>query len=156
MARLQELDVETSMRLLREHRIGRLALNDEGGPLVFPVNYAFDAGQIVFRSDLGTKLRAAEGRLPASFQIDHADERLQSGWSVLVRGRLSEVADPAEIARLDALQIEPFDPGQGKLHLVRLEPRVITGRRLPLPPGTPPGWYRSIVQDTSAFGSNGE
>lgn len=152
MAELEQLDVETSMRLLAEHHLGRVALNDPGGPLVFPVNYVFDQGAVAFRSDLGTKLRAAEQHTTASFQIDHVDERLRIGWSVLVRGRLVEVVDPGEIAHLDALKIDPFAPGEGKFHLVRLQPRVITGRRIPLPDNLPAGWFRTIVQGTTAFG----
>lgn len=149
---LEELTVETAMRLLDEHHLGRVALNDPGGPLVFPVNYVFDLGAVVFRSDAGTKLGAAERRVHASFQIDHVDEDHRVGWSVLVRGRLVEVVDPAEIARLDALHIDTFDPGAGKDHLVRLQPAVITGRRIPLPSEMPAGWFRSLVQGTSAFG----
>lgn len=149
-ARLEELGVDTAMRLLGEHHLGRVALNDPGGPLVFPVNYAFVQGAVVFRSDMGTKLRAAESRATASFQIDHVDERLRIGWSVLVRGRLVEVVDPTEISRLDELHIDPIAPG-GKTHLVRLQPRVITGRRIPLPESVPAGWFRSVVQGTDAF-----
>lgn len=149
---LEALDVETSLRLLEEHHLGRLALNDPAGPLVFPVNYVFDRGAVVFRSDMGTKLRAAEDRTHAAFQIDHVDEQHRIGWSVLVRGRLTEVVDPGELARLDQLHIDAYAPGQGKLHIVRLLPSVITGRRIPLAAEVPAGWYRSLVQGTSAFG----
>lgn len=149
---LEALDVETCMRLLGEHHLGRLALNDPAGPLVFPVNYVFDRGAVVFRSDMGTKLRAAEDRIPAGFQIDHVDERHRVGWSVLVRGRLAEVVDAGELARLDSLHIDAFAPGDGKLHIVRLMPSVITGRRIPLAADVPAGWYRSLVQGTTAFG----
>ena len=153
MAReLEELGVETSMRLLTEHHLGRIALNDPAGPLVFPVNYVFDRGAVVFRSDRGTKLRAAEDRVHAAFQIDHVEEGNRVGWSVLVRGRLAEVVDAGELARLDALHVDPYAPGDGKLHLVRLLPSVITGRRIPLDAHVPAGWYRSIVQGTTAFG----
>ncbi len=149
---LEALDVEPSMRLLDEHHLGRLALNDLAGPLVFPVNYVFDLGAVVFRSDMGTKLRAAEDRIHAAFQIDHVDELHRIGWSVLVRGRLAEVTDADELARLAALHIDAFAPGEGKLHLVRLLPSVITGRRIPLAADVPAGWYRSLVQGTTAFG----
>lgn len=149
---LETLEVETAMRLLTEHHVGRIAMNDPAGPLVFPVNYAFDQGAVVFRTDPGLALRAAEDRVHASFQIDHVDETHRIGWSVLVRGRLAEVVDPEELARLDRLQILPFAPGAGRRHLVRLSPSVITGRRIPLPDQVPAGWFRSVVQGTSAFG----
>lgn len=149
---LEALDVETAMRLLEEHHVGRVALNDPAGPLVLPVNYVFDRGVVAFRSDMGTKLRAAEDRVHASFEIDHVDEAHRIGWSVLVRGRLAEVVDAAEIARLDGRHIDAFAPGSGKRHLVRLMPSVITGRRIPLAADVPAGWYRSLVQGTTAFG----
>ena len=149
---LEELGVETCMRLLGEHHLGRLALNDPAGPLVFPVNYVFDRGAVVFRSDMGTKLRAAEDRIHAAFQIDHVDEQHRIGWSVLVRGRLGEVADAGELARLDGLHIDAFAPGAGKRHVLRLMPSVITGRRIPMGAEVPAGWYRTLVQGTTAFG----
>lgn len=150
--RLEELDVDTTMKLLAEHHVGRVAINDDGGPLVFPVNYVFDQGSVVFRSDMGTKLTAAEGGRFASFQIDHVDEAHRIGWSVLVRGQLVEVIDPVELERLDQLPIDPFHHGAGKLHHVRLLPRSITGRRIPLPDDVPSGWFRTVVQGTTAFG----
>lgn len=149
--RLEELDVPTAMQLLAEHGFGRVALNAPGGPLVFPVNYVYDRGAIVWRSDLGLKLTAAEHHDGASFQVDHVDREHQIGWSVLVRGRLFEVEDPDELDRVDALGLVPFAEGQGKAHAIRLVPRAITGRRIPLPDGLGGRWYRSIVEDTSAF-----
>lgn len=154
--RLEELDVPTAMRLLTEHGFGRVALNAPGGPLVFPVNYVYDRGSVVWRSDIGTKLTAAEHRNGASFQVDHVDREHQIGWSVLVRGRLVEVEDPAELERIDELPLVPFAAGQGKAHVVRLEPSSITGRRIPLPDGIGGGWYRSLVEDTSAFDADQE
>lgn len=150
---LEELDVTTSMRLLAEHRFGRVALNAPGGPLVFPVNYVYDRGAIVWRSDLGTKLTAAEHHNGASFQVDHVDAEHQIGWSVLVRGRLVEVEDAEELERIDALPLVAFARGDGKTHVIRLEPRAITGRRIPLPDGVGGRWYRSLVEGTSAFES---
>lgn len=149
--RLEELDVDTAIRLLAEHHVGRVAFNDEGGPLVFPVNYVFDRGTVVFRSDADSKWRAAAERQVVSFQIDHVDEIRQVGWSVLVRGRLTEVVDPTELARLDAIDLHPFVGGEGKHHHLRVVPRVITGRRIPLPGVPADGWYAAAVEGTTAF-----
>lgn len=73
------------------------------------------------------------------------------GWSVVVRGRLHEVVDPDELARLDALEVSPFAPGEGRRHLVRLEPRAITGHVTPLPDDLPEGWFRSAILGTNAI-----
>ncbi len=146
------LEVDTSLRLLGEHHVGRLALNAVGGPIVLPVNYVFDAGTIVFRTDLDSKLAAAERREDAAFQIDHVDEAHRVGWSVLVRGRLAEVVDAGELGQLDVSSPEPFVHGDGKRHHVRLLPRVITGRRILISADVPEGWFRSAVEGTTAFG----
>lgn len=145
------LDVDTSMRLLTDHHVGRIALNAVGGPIVVPVNYVFNAGTVVFRTDLDRKLRAAERREDAAFQIDHVDEGHRVGWSVLVRGRLAEVVDASELGQLDAASPEPFVHGDGKRHHVRLLPRAITGRRILFSADVPAGWFRSAIEGTTAF-----
>ncbi len=150
---VETLDVDTSMRLLTDHHVGRLALNADGGPVVVPVNYVFDAGTILFRTDQGPKLKAAERREDAAFQIDHFDEAHRVGWSVLVRGRLAEVVDAGELGRLDTTAPDPFVHGDGKQHHVRLLPRVITGRRILFSSDVPAGWFRSAVQGTTVFSS---
>lgn len=146
------LDVDTSVRLLGEHDVGRVALSDPRGPLVFPVNYAWHAGEVLFRSDLGTKLAAAESRDHASFQVDHVARDQRAGWSVLVRGRLAEVCDPDELDRLDQVVPLPFTHGAGKQHIVRLSAGEISGRRIPLSEDLPPGWYREVLLDSHVFG----
>lgn len=151
---LVELDLETSLRLLAEHHVGRVAVNDGNGPVVFPVNYAFDQGTVVFRTDLGTKLAAAERRGDVAFEVDHVDVGRRLGWSVLVRGRLSEVTDPDELDRLAALPLEPFVGGD-KAHFVRVMPRTVTGRRIPIPDRIPRDWLQATGGNTW-FGRDGD
>lgn len=145
------LDIDTAMRLLADHHVGRIALNADGGPVVHPVNYVFDAGTILFRTDRGRKLEAAARREDAAFQIDHVDEAHRVGWSVLVRGRLAQVVDAGELGHLDVTVPDPFVHGDGKQHHVRLLPRVITGRRVLFSADVPAGWFRSVVEGTAAF-----
>src|SRR6266511_2577554 len=59
--RWQELSDAECRRLLGERHLGRLALVDADGPVIFPVNYAFAAGTVVFRTDPGGKLDAVAG-----------------------------------------------------------------------------------------------
>lgn len=128
MPEIEELAVEACLRLLEDHELGRLAVDDGEGPLILPVNYVFDRGTVVIRSDLGTKLTAAERRQPAAFEIDGRDGP-DVRWSVLVRGRLREIAEEAELDRLRALALAPFVGGHRE-HFIRLESRSITGRRI--------------------------
>lgn len=151
MTTLTELDIETCTRLLAEHHVGRIAVNDPHGPVVLPVNYLWERGTILVRTDVGTKLAAAEEEVVVSFLIDHVDEERRVGWSVLVRGLLDEVIDPDELDRLDEVLPMPFHQGDGKRHVVRVSPRAITGRVIPLSTEVASGWYRAAVLGSEAF-----
>lgn len=151
---LQELDVDRCLALLGEHHFGRVAVNDEDGPVVFPVNYVLDRGTVVFRTSLGTKLDAAVGRSPATFEIDGVDERRRLGWSVIVRGRLEEVSDSGELERLRELDLEPFAGGE-RDHYVQVLSATITGRRIPLPEQIPTSWFDAPDVGHIWFGQDG-
>ena len=51
-------------------------------------------------------------------------------WSVLVRGVAREVSDPAELRAARALSLEPWAIDGAADHYVRVEPTLITGRRI--------------------------
>lgn len=145
---LYELPTDVCLALLEEHRVGRLAINDSRGPLVVPINYRLDRGMIVFRSDIGSKLAAAEWGKSGSLQIDHVDEINRVGWSVLVRGRLREVVGASELEEVAAIADDPFSTGDGKAHHVVLQPSMMTGRVSRLPDALPEGWVGSAVLGT--------
>jgi nitroimidazol reductase NimA-like FMN-containing flavoprotein (pyridoxamine 5'-phosphate oxidase superfamily) len=138
--RWQELTEDECRRLLGERHPGRLALVDAGGPVILPVNYALDQGSVVFRTDPGGKLDAAAAGATVAFEVDAADERDRTGWSVVVRGRAGEVTDHADLERLRALPLYPWAPG-AKAHYVRIRPASVTGRRIALPADLPFTWW---------------
>lgn len=139
--RLVPLDVDTCLRLLASHHFGRLALNDADGPIVLPVNYTLDQGTVLFRTDEGTKLAAARDSDRATFQVDHIDEPHRLGWSVMVRGQVTEVVDAEELARIRQLPLDPFAGGE-RPRYVRMLSAAITGRRVDVPEGLPEGWLK--------------
>jgi transcriptional regulator with XRE-family HTH domain len=116
-------------RLIAAGGIGRIAFCTTSGPAVLPVNFAMVAGTIVIRTAEGT---AVDGHADehVAFEVDHIDEALSQGWSVLVRGRAHRVAHPAElqIVRRDAA-LWPW-PGGDRDVYVRIIPDSITGRRI--------------------------
>lgn len=118
--------------LLRRSHLGRIALVDDDGPLILPVNFVLDDAEVVFRTNPGSKLNAALQRAPVAFEIDGIDERSRTGWSVLVRGHAREVTDPAQIARLEQLALVPWAPGD-RPHYVRVTSTETTGRRITVP-----------------------
>jgi uncharacterized protein len=125
----QELTKSECFALLSGERLGRVAVVDDQGPIVFLVNFVLDRNMVVFRTDEGTKLDAAARGSRVAFEIDGMDEAARSGWSVLVRGEATEVTDPAELARLRKLRLTPWAPG-AKTHYVRILPAQLTGRRI--------------------------
>jgi len=136
-ARWQELTKSECFALLSGQRLGRVAVVDDQGPAVFPVNFVLDRHMVVFRTDEGTKLDAACRGSRVAFEIDGTDAAARTGWSVLIRGEAVEVSDPAELARLRRLPLAPWAPG-AKAHYVRILPAKLTGRRI-LAPGSLPG-----------------
>jgi uncharacterized protein len=125
----QELTKSECFELLAHEHLGRVALVDDRGPVVIPVNFVLDRHMVVFRTDEGTKLDAASRGSRVAFQIDGIDAVAHTGWSVLVRGEAVEVMDPAELARLRKLRLTPWAPG-AKTRSVRILPTALTGRRI--------------------------
>ena len=127
---LERLDREECLRLLASDEIGRLAIVDSGTPTIFPVNYVMDGEAPVFRTDPGTKLDHGP-HARACFEVDSFDRVAQTGWSVIVFGRLEEVTrfDATTHRRVRELPIEPWAGGD-KQHWMRVIPDRITGRRV--------------------------
>ena len=130
----QELSRSECFGLLAREHVGRVAFVDDLGPMVMPVNFVLDRHMVVLRTDGGTKLDAAVRGSRVAFEIDGTDEAARTGWSVVVRGEAVEVTEPAELARLRRLRLQPWAPG-AKTHYVRILPAVLTGRRISAPAG---------------------
>jgi uncharacterized protein len=132
--RWQELTKSECFELLSREHLGRVAVVDDRGPIVFPVNFVLDRHMVVFRTDEGTKLDAACRSSRVAFEIDGTDTAAHTGWSVVVRGEAVEVTDPAELVRLRKRRLLPWAPG-AKSRYVRILPAVLTGRRIWAPGG---------------------
>ena len=78
----------TCLHLLAHERVGRLGLNVGRLPVILPVNYVLAGRSIVFRSERGDKLRAAQNGAWACLEVDQFDRFEHSGWSVLATGRM--------------------------------------------------------------------
>lgn len=116
--------------LLRSHDLGRIAVVDESvQPLIFPINYFFDEGVIVFRTGRGSKLALAPGAL-VCFEIDGWDEATGVGWSVLVKGIAHDITEPRGMptSRMKFWPVKPVAPGSRE-HWIGIWANEITGRR---------------------------
>jgi nitroimidazol reductase NimA-like FMN-containing flavoprotein (pyridoxamine 5'-phosphate oxidase superfamily) len=144
-ASLAILPASECYELLGTHEVGRIGVNSEHYPLIFPVNYALDGTTIVIRTAPGTKLTAAS-HANVTFEVDDIDRRSRSGWSVLVRGLAEEVGAehrPELVARTLATGVTPWAPGEHG-NWLRIIPHHISGRRIvpgELPPAVDPRAY---------------
>jgi len=127
--RVRELTRTECFELLASARLGRVAVTDDRGPVVFPVNFVLDRHTVVFRTEAGTKLHAASRGSQVCFEADGADVAARTGWSVIVRGEITEVTEEAELARLRELPLGVWAAGP-RNHYVRILPAVLTGRRI--------------------------
>jgi len=93
------------------------------------VNCAVTDRTIVFRTSADTTLFEFSHGSRVAFEADHTDHIAESGWSVLVRGTLHEVTDPAEIEALAPLPVHPWAPGT-RDRWMRIVPDNVTGRTI--------------------------
>ena len=122
-------------RLIAPGGVGRIAFGTISGPIVVPVNFAVLADTLVIRTAEGTVIDGHADEQVA-LEVDHIDEALCEGWSVLVRGSAHHVAHPAELRRLqEEAAVWPWAGGEREVY-VRIVPREITGRRIELRPAS--------------------
>ena len=127
---VEELPTHTSLALLRESPVGRLAVVVEGQPDIFPVNHVVDHGTVVFRTARGSKFWGAAG-LPVAYEVDGYDAATGYAWSVVVHGHGEVISRRDDV--LEALQLPVFPWQSGvKPEFVRIVPHEITGRRFPV------------------------
>ena len=126
---MEELPPADCWARLRTHGIGRIALPVRGLVEVRPVNYAVVDLTISYRTTAAMSAAAAE-RDEVAFEVDHIDERLRQGWSVLAVGPARRVTDPRETRLLARRAISEPWAGGDRPSWVRISPRRVTGRRL--------------------------
>jgi transcriptional regulator with XRE-family HTH domain len=127
---LTRLTPEECRALIAPGGVGRVLFVEPGrGPVAIPVNYRIDGADVVFRTGAGAGIAEGIQQEPVSFDIDHLDETLSEGWSVLVTGTASVIADAAGLARAAALGVEPWAGGDRPVY-VRLRASQVTGRAI--------------------------
>jgi len=124
---LREIDEAECWELVRSREVGRVAYNDERGPMVVPITFAVGEDSVLFRvapySDVARHLPGAR----VALEVDDIDYYTRSGWSVVIRGSV-EAVDTDDLPASEA-RPRPWPEGQRTLHL-RLTSEAVTGRRL--------------------------
>jgi nitroimidazol reductase NimA-like FMN-containing flavoprotein (pyridoxamine 5'-phosphate oxidase superfamily) len=126
---LEELSSERCVERLRDGTVGRIAVVQDGYPIVVPVNY-----RVVGEPDLWLVIRTRPGGVieqssaRVAFQIDGIDPEHKEGWSVLVRGALRGLTDDSPEVRAH-IDPHPWLSQERDLWLA-IQPLTITGRAL--------------------------
>ncbi|MEU2337902.1 pyridoxamine 5'-phosphate oxidase family protein [Streptomyces sp. NPDC013172] len=127
---LRDLDADECRALLSTHGVGRIAVTSaDGRPAVVPVNYEVVHDAIVFRT-APHSVAASAAETEVAFEVDHVDEALSRGWSVLAVGPASVVTDPEAVRGL-ALRAHstPWAGGVREMW-ISIRPTSLTGRRI--------------------------
>jgi transcriptional regulator with XRE-family HTH domain len=121
---LEHLERAECLGLLRGGGVGRVVFDEPRGPVAFPVNFALEDGELLIRTTKGSIVDAVQATGRLSFEVDHLDEVLGEGWSVLVIGRASVAPVGAE-----PVPVEPWVGGERPC-LVRIRLEEVSGRRI--------------------------
>jgi nitroimidazol reductase NimA-like FMN-containing flavoprotein (pyridoxamine 5'-phosphate oxidase superfamily) len=134
---LRTLSPAECFALLEPGGVGRVGFTAAEGIMVLPVNFAVAGKAIVFRTAPDTLL-ALYADSQVSFEVDHLDEALREGWSVLVHGRAHKVTDERQVKHLEhGTRLQPWAAGARDVY-VRITPAQISGRRLQRGDADPP------------------
>jgi transcriptional regulator with XRE-family HTH domain len=129
-ATLHDLTAAQCQVLIAAGGVGRFLFVQEGrGPVAIPVNFKMDGADVIFRTSGSSTAAEGIGQKPVSFDVDHLDDALGEGWSVLLTGTASVVTGAAETGSVEALDITPWADGDRDVY-VRLSPSQVTGRRI--------------------------
>jgi transcriptional regulator with XRE-family HTH domain len=127
---LHSLSRDECMQLVAPGGIGRFLFDEPGrGPVAVPVNFRMDGNDVIFRTTMEGSIADGLHGQPVSFDVDHLDDALGEGWSVLLTGTASVVTDSAGLDRAKALGIEPWAGGDRQTY-VRIVVTQVTGRRI--------------------------
>jgi nitroimidazol reductase NimA-like FMN-containing flavoprotein (pyridoxamine 5'-phosphate oxidase superfamily) len=113
---------------MRGEAYGRLAVVQEDGPAIYPINVIVDHATIVFRTTEGTKLDAMRADPRVAFEVDGWDPEGGLAWSVAITGNAREIVGMHEGLSASELGVTPWQSGPKPI-FVRITPRTTSGRK---------------------------
>ena len=129
--RLKALPREESLQLLRSVSVGRLVFTHLALPAIRPVNHVVDGDQVVIRAYVGTTIDVAVGEntgMVVAYEADLIDPDTHLGWSVIIVGRASRLAEGLEADRFRQL-LQPWVDG-GPDDVIAIRADMVDGFRL--------------------------
>ncbi len=126
---LESISTDECRVLVAPGGVGRVVFTDDSGLVALPVNFRMLRGDVVFRTEETANVLSVLGSGPIAFEVDHFDEALTEGWSVLAQGEGRPIVDPAEREETLSAGITPWAAGD-RAALVRIEVSRWSGRRI--------------------------
>ena len=126
---LTALDLEDCRALIRPGGVGRIVFQHPRGPVALPVNFRVVDDDVIFRTAPLPEFTSSRSLEHVSFEVDHIDEALAEGWSVLISGQGHVIVDPSELQSAQASGVAPWAGGERDIY-VRIVPTEVTGRRI--------------------------
>jgi hypothetical protein len=129
--KLETLPREEALRLLCSVSVGRLVFTHLALPAIRPVNHVVEGNQVVIRAYLGTAIDTAVGDnagMVVAYEADLIDPDSHLGWSVIIVGRASRLADGLEADRYRRLLQPWVENGSDDVIAIRAD--MVDGFRL--------------------------
>jgi uncharacterized protein len=126
---LIELDREECLQLLAAKSVGRIAYAVDLGARILPMNYVLVDDRIVFRTVPDGEIYRHALSTNCAFEVDETDEFFESGWSVIVLGRL-ELATEEDFTRMRYQKLPQPWAGGNRYMFARLLCDHVSGRRV--------------------------
>ncbi len=126
------------MRLLTAATFGRVVFTRDALPAIRPVNHLVDAGTIIVRTRLTSRLTSAvrdSRNQVVAYEADAIDPDSHIGWSVVVTGFAHTITDPERVDRYERLLRPWVDKVMDTV--IAIEPTLVTGVRLVADTGDP-------------------
>ena len=99
---MDELTPLQCLELLREEKVGHLAVIADGVPYVTPVSYVVSNNTVAMRVGEGRRVRAIRENPHAGFEVSRYDTDTGEWTSVIVEGKVRIVEDDATIQNVIA------------------------------------------------------
>jgi transcriptional regulator with XRE-family HTH domain len=126
---LRPIATERCWALLRSAGIGRLVFDTVDGPTALPANFAMKGREIFVRTQEGSAIDQIGSDSLVSLEVDHIDDAMRSGWSVLLRGTADHLGASTDVGAIFGIRLDPW-AGGGRESWLRLRPTAISGREI--------------------------
>lgn len=136
---VERLGHEAALELLAAAPYGRIVFVWNGEPQIRPLSHLVDDGAVIVRTGWAAALSdalAGNGGLRITYEADDLDVERREGWSVIVSGSATPVAEPTRQSHYKQL-LRTMLAGSDDA-IIAIRPKSVSGIRIvPAPAGVP-------------------